>query len=202
MLRLFVDILFDFTLYYPLFMAYMWMIGGVYYYIHWERRQSNFDNPPELRSYPRVAIVVPCHNEANNIRDTVQALCELRYPDFEIILVNDGSTDGTREILDGLAAEHANVRVVHFPVNQGKAMALSMGVLVTPCEFVVTVDGDAVLDPHAVTWIMHHFVDSPRVGAVTGNPRIRTRSTLLGKIQIGSAMLKRQKNSEHVFWSG
>lgn len=179
------DSLLAFTLYYPLFMAYLWMIGGAYYYFHWERREPDYDSPPDLPAYPKVAIVVPCHNEAANIRDTVDSLLRQSYPDFEIILVNDGSTDDTRAILDELARTHEAVRVLHFAENQGKAMALRMGSMITPCEFVVTIDGDAILDPGAVTWIMHHLASGPRVAAVTGNPRIRTRSTLLGKIQVG-----------------
>jgi biofilm PGA synthesis N-glycosyltransferase PgaC len=192
----FINALLSFTLYYPLFMAYLWMIGGIYYYFHWERRQAPVDQPPVLPSYPRVAIVVPCHNEAHNIRDTVESLLKVNYPDYEIVLVNDGSTDETQDIIEGLATIHDNIRVVRFPRNQGKAMALSMGAMVTPCEYIVAIDGDALLDSHAVTWIMYHLLTGNRVGAVTGNPRIRTRSTLLGKIQVGEfssiiGMLKR-----------
>lgn len=152
------DRLLDFTLYYPLFMAYLWMIGGAYYYFHWERREPNYDTPPELPAYPKVAIIVPCHNEAANIRETVDSLLQQSYPDFEVILVNDGSTDNTQAILDDLARTHDSVRVLHFADNQGKAMALRMGAMITPCEFVVTIDGDAILDPGAVTWIMYHLV--------------------------------------------
>jgi biofilm PGA synthesis N-glycosyltransferase PgaC len=109
---------------------------------------------------------------------------QVDYPEFEVIAVNDGSTDGTGELLDSLAAGDPRLRVVHLAVNQGKAIALEMGTLVARHDFLVCIDGDAVLHPRAVRWMMRHF-SYPRVGAVTGNPRIRTRSTLLGKIQVG-----------------
>ena len=64
-------------------------------------------------------------------------------------------------------------------------MGLRAGTLAANNEFVVCLDGDAVLDPNATRWMMRHFVSGPRVGAVTGNPRVRNRTTLLGKIQVG-----------------
>jgi len=106
------------------------------------------------------------------------------YPEFEVIAVNDGSSDATAGILDSLAANHDRLRVVHLAANQGKAIALEMGSLVARHEFLVCIDGDAILHPRAVRWMMRHFAHA-RVGAVTGNPRIRTRSTLLGRIQVG-----------------
>ena len=47
------------------------------------------------------------------------------------------------------------------------------------------IDGDAILDPDSIPWLLKHFETGPRLGAVTGNPRIRTRSTLLGRLQVG-----------------
>ncbi|UGA40609.1 glycosyltransferase [Chromobacterium haemolyticum] len=52
-------------------------------------------------------------------------------------------------------------------------------------EYLLCIDGDALLDPYAGKWLMRHFLTSPRVGAVTGNPRIRNRTTLLGRLQVG-----------------
>lgn len=81
--------------------------------------------------------------------------------------------------MNRLAHQHERLRVVHLAKNQGKAMALQAGSLVTEAEFLLGIDGDALLDPHAATWMMQHFIANPKIAAVTGNPRIRTRSTLL-----------------------
>ncbi len=132
-----------------------------------------------------MSFIIPCHNEGEVVEETVLNLLQQKYPEFEIIAVNDGSSDGTGALLDRLSRRHARLRVVHLQSNQGKAMALRMGTLVARHEFLVCIDGDALLDPCATAWLMKHFVEGPRVGAVTGNPRIRTRSTLLGKIQVG-----------------
>ena len=181
-----------YSYYYPLFMAHLWMIGAVFYYFRYERppkshRQllhSAVESPPVLPAYPLVTIVVPCHNEGRDIEDTVEYLLASTYPNFDVLLVNDGSGDETRHILDRLAEQHQKVRVIHCARNQGKAVALTTASLMTPAQYLCCIDADALLDPQAVSWMMVHFLN-PRVGAVTGNPRIRNRSTLLGRVQVG-----------------
>jgi len=93
------------------------------------------------------------------------------------------------------------LRVIHFEANQGKAMALRMGALVARGEFLLCIDGDALLDVNATAYMVRLFVTSPRVGAVTGNPRIRTRSTLLGKVQVGefSSIIGLIKRAQRVY---
>lgn len=193
--------LFAFLLFYPLFMAYLWMIGAVYYYWRRERGRPDHTHEPVLPRYPGVSLVVPCHNEGDNVRETIAALLAQTYPHFEVIAVNDGSRDNTGLLLDDLAEKHPQLRVLHFARNQGKAMGLRMAALVSPHEFLVCIDGDALLDPHATSWIMSHFVQGARVGAVTGNPRIRTRSTLLGKLQVGefSAIIGMIKRAQRIY---
>jgi len=193
--------LFAFLLFYPLFMAYLWMIGAVYYYWRRERGRPDHTHEPILPRYPGVSLVVPCHNEGDNVHETIAALLAQTYPHFEVIAVNDGSRDNTGALLDELAEKHPQLRVLHFARNQGKAMGLRMAALVSPHEFLVCIDGDALLDPHATSWIMSHFVSGARVGAVTGNPRIRTRSTLLGKLQVGefSAIIGMIKRAQRIY---
>jgi biofilm PGA synthesis N-glycosyltransferase PgaC len=177
------DSLMDFTFYYPLFMAYVWMIGAINFFFRFERAVVGHELPPVPFLEP-LSVIIPMRNEALHARETVEYALALNYPDFEVIAVNDGSTDETGALLDALAERHERLRVVHLAANQGKAIALEMGVLVSRHEFVLCIDGDALLHPNAARWMMHHFAHA-RVAAVTGNPRIRTRSTLLGKIQVG-----------------
>lgn len=132
-----------------------------------------------------MTILIPCYNEEDNAEETIRACAAQVYPDFEIVAVNDGSRDRTAEVLDRLAAEIPALRVVHLAQNQGKAVALRTGAMVAKGEILVCIDGDAILHPHCVAWLVRRFGDSPRLGAVTGNPRIRNRSSLLGLLQTG-----------------
>jgi biofilm PGA synthesis N-glycosyltransferase PgaC len=198
----FISGLYQFLFYYPFFMAYLWMVGALYYFSHWETgSERRVDEVPPLPEYPPVSIIVPCYNEEKNIEETIQFLANQKYPAFEIVAVNDGSSDQTAQRLDALSDRYPLLRVIHLAKNQGKAMALCMGALMSKNEFLICIDGDALLDEHATTWIMSHFLKGPRVGAVTGNPRVRTRSTLLGKIQVGefSAIIGMIKRAQRIY---
>lgn len=183
--RLSSDLLFGFTFYYPLFMSYLWMCGGLYYYFHYERNDPPSDQPPTLKHYPPVSILVPCHNEASCLEETVAALLCVDYPEFEIIMIDDGSTDATPQMLDEYARQDPRIRVIHLAKNQGKAVGLNTAAVMARYDFFLCIDGDSIVDPRCLRWMMRQLVTNPRVGAVTGNPRIRTRSTLLGRIQVG-----------------
>lgn len=200
----FMESLFSFAFYYPLFMAYVWMIGAIYYRFHWEHAGGrSYSEPPELNSYPGVSVLLPCFNEGDLARETIERLFQQTYPNFEVIAVNDGSTDNTREVLDELSEEFENLRVVHLESNQGKAMAMNMAAMLSKHEYLVGIDGDAILEEHAVHWLVSHFINDggTRVGAVTGNPRVRNRSTLLGKIQVGefSSIIGLIKRAQRIY---
>ncbi|MBS0308087.1 MAG: poly-beta-1,6 N-acetyl-D-glucosamine synthase, partial [Proteobacteria bacterium] len=68
-------LLFDFVFYYPLFMAYVWMVGGLTYYFRYERRSWDIADPLSLlKAQPLVSVIVPCYNEEENVREVVDAL--------------------------------------------------------------------------------------------------------------------------------
>jgi biofilm PGA synthesis N-glycosyltransferase PgaC len=194
-------ILLEFAFFYPLVMSLIWMSGGIIYFWRWERNQPMRVSPPALVSYPMVTLIVPCHNEGEQVRETVAHLASQQYPNFEIIAINDGSTDDTGAQLDQLMDEYPKLRVIHMATNQGKAMGLRAAALASNADFLVCVDGDALLDDFATHWLMSHMLESPRVAAVTGNPRIRNRSTLLGKLQVGefSSIIGLIKRAQRVY---
>lgn len=189
-----------YAFYYPLFMAYLWMVGALHYYRHYERRDPPLHQPPAL-DYPPLTVVVPCFNEEDHVRETLRHALALDYPEFEVIAVNDGSRDRTGAILEQLAAQQPRLRVVHQARNQGKAVALNTALLLARHEYLLCIDGDALLDPHAGRWLMRHFQMGARVGAVTGNPRIRNRSTVLGRLQVGefSAIIGLIKRAQRTY---
>ena len=169
---------------YPFVMAWYWMAGGVIFYAVRERNIPPLDVTPPLRSWPPISILVPCYNEADVIDETLRVASRVDYPDFEIIAINDGSSDSTAAVLDSLARELDRLHVVHLVENRGKATALNAGYVLARNDILVCIDGDALLDPHALKWFAHAF-RMANVGGVAGNPRIRNRSSLLGRLQIG-----------------
>ncbi len=170
---------------YPFVMSMYWMSGGLLYWLIRERNEPLPSAPPRLAHYPPVSILVPCHNEEQQADETFAVLAALDYPDFEIIAINDGSTDATAARLEALSSRIACLRVVHLATNQGKSSALNVGALLARSEILVCIDGDALLDRHALTWFVRRFQSDPLLGGLTGNPRIRNRATLLGRLQVG-----------------
>ncbi|MGA9962082.1 MAG: poly-beta-1,6-N-acetyl-D-glucosamine synthase [Azonexus sp.] len=189
-----------YVFFYPVLMSAIWMIGGIVFYLRFERRPHRIVSQPPLRDeYPLIAVLVPCYNAEAHVEETVEAMMELEYPNFEVVAINDGSRDRTGELLNALAARFPKLRVVHQVENQGKAVGLNTAALLTKAEILVGIDGDARLDPYSLHWLVRHF-DQHEVAAVTGNPRVRNRSTLLGRIQVGEfssivGLIKRAQRS-------
>ena len=87
------EFLFGYVFYYPFFMAWVWMAGGFAHVLVFERNRHHQPDPLELLpSTPLVSVIVPCRNEAAQIEEVIEQLMRSRYPDFEVLAVNDGST--------------------------------------------------------------------------------------------------------------
>ena len=189
-----------YVFFYPVLMSVVWMVGGISFFFRFERRPHRIvSQPPARTDYPLIAVLVPCFNEEAHVEETIEALMALQYPHYEVIAINDGSKDRTGELLNALAEQFPKLRVIHQLQNQGKAVGLNTAALMTRAEILVGIDGDARLDPHSLHWLVRHF-DDPEVAAVTGNPRVRNRSTLLGRIQVGEfssivGLIKRAQRS-------
>jgi biofilm PGA synthesis N-glycosyltransferase PgaC len=169
---------------YPFIMAWYWMAGGALFYLTREVRMAPQNRPRPIEQWPPITILVPCYNEADNAEETLSTAAASDYPEFEIIAINDGSRDNTAAVLDELATRIPRLRVVHLAANQGKATALNVGALMAKHELLVCIDGDALLDPQALRWIARAFRRGD-VGGLAGNPRIRNRTSLLGRLQVG-----------------
>jgi poly-beta-1,6 N-acetyl-D-glucosamine synthase len=134
----------------------------------------------EWKSIPMVSIIVPAHNEEKVIEETIRTLLDTSYPNKEIIVVNDGSTDRTEEIVKPYALR-GEVILINRP-NAGKAVALNTGVHVANGEIIVAIDADGAVERDAITRLVAHFQD-PNVVAVAGNVKVGNRVNLLTKLQ-------------------
>ncbi|MEV4758900.1 bifunctional polysaccharide deacetylase/glycosyltransferase family 2 protein [Micromonospora sp. NPDC049559] len=126
-----------------------------------------------------VSVIVPAYNEAANIAATVRSLVTSDYPYVEVVVVDDGSSDGTAEIVERLGLP--GVRVIRQP-NAGKPAALNTGIRYARADLVVLVDGDTVFQPDTVYRLVQGFAD-PTVGAISGNTKVANRRRLLGRWQ-------------------
>jgi GT2 family glycosyltransferase len=119
----------------------------------------------EQQSWPKVSVVVCAYNEAGTIDECLTSLDGLTYPDFEIILINDGSRDATSVI----ARQHPAVKVIDID-NGGLSAARNIGLEQATGEIVAYTDGDVRVDPDWLTFLVQPFITSDVVGA--GGPNV------------------------------
>ncbi|MGE0115778.1 MAG: glycosyltransferase [Steroidobacteraceae bacterium] len=130
---------------------------------------------------PRVSIVVPAHNEERLIARTVETLLTSTDVILEIIVVDDGSTDGTAEAVRQRFAHEPRVRLLQ-QANAGKAEALNTGIRAAHEEVIIALDADTLFTEHTVSRLAAHFAD-PKIGAVAGNAKVGNRVNLLTRWQ-------------------
>lgn len=143
---------------------------------------------------PLVSIIVPAYNEANVITACVRSILETCYEQLEVILVDDGSTDATADLMAAAAAVDGRVTVMRQP-NAGKGAALNRGIAASSGAVVMCVDADGIFEKDTVERMLEGFVDD-RVGAVCGDDhpvnldRVQTR--LLAVIShVGTGLVRR-----------
>lgn len=120
---------------------------------------------------PRCCAIVAGLNEASSLGKTLQSLAG-SYPNLQIVVVDDGSTDGMAEVACEFAKVHENTTVVRKPTRGGKSSALNAALPFTDAEILVCVDSDSHLGEDAVWEIVQPFVD-PKVAAVSGTVLVR-----------------------------
>ncbi|MEV0634578.1 glycosyltransferase [Streptomyces sp. NPDC050619] len=126
-----------------------------------------------------VTVLVPAYNEEAGIESTVLSLLDSTHPELQIIVIDDGSTDRTAQIAEGIG--DPRVEVIRKP-NGGKAAALNTGLARTRHEIVVMVDADTVFERDAIHRLVQPLAH-PAVGAVSGNTKVGNRRGLLAKWQ-------------------
>lgn len=142
---------------------------------HERRRRSRAWSPPAL------AVIIPAYNEEKVICGTVRSLLASRQDGFDIIVVDDGSTDRTAAVVREAFAGNPRVRVL-TKENGGKAQALNAGLAQTTAEVIVFADADTIFEPDAIPELARHFAD-PRLGAVAGAVKVGNRVNWISRFQ-------------------
>lgn len=131
--------------------------------------------------HPLTSVIVPAYNEEKVIVSSVRSLLASTYDDIEVIVVDDGSTDGTYRTAVETFASDSRVRVFTKP-NSGKADTLNHGIARAHGEIIIGMDADTIFRPDAIAKLVRHFGD-PRVGAVAGNAKVGNRVNLITRWQ-------------------
>jgi glycosyltransferase involved in cell wall biosynthesis len=142
---------------------------------------------------PAASVIVGVYNRGREIVACVESLLASTFTDFEIVLVDDGSTDGSREVLERLRAAHPEhrIRVVGNDRNRGASAARNAGMDLAAGELLLFTDSDCLVEP---TWLAR-MVEALRRGdapAVSGTVRDEARSNLVERAYAGSADVVRK----------
>ena len=189
----------SFFAWYPLVSSGVLVLVSLLYYLRRERTAEKIQPAVDPAFTPPASVVIAAFNESEHIEATLDGILAIDYPDFEVIVIDDGSSDGTTArvlpyVRDG------RVRLVRKLGNEGKAMALNDGLRCAAGEIILIMDADAIPDPNILRFVAPHF-KHPRVGAVTGNPRVYNRDTLLSKLQAieFTAIISLQRRAQRVW---
>ncbi|MCW4019567.1 MAG: glycosyltransferase [Candidatus Bathyarchaeota archaeon] len=133
--------------------------------------------------YPKVSLILPAYNEEKIIANSIKHALNQNYNGpIEIIIIDDGSTDKTRKIVQEFSENFSNVTLLCQPCNMGKHEALNAGFRVATGEICVFQDTDSIIAPNLVSLMVPHFED-PKVGMVAGMIVIENEKNLLTKLQ-------------------
>lgn len=137
--------------------------------------------------YPFISIIVPVYNEGKVVAESIRSLLRLDYSNYEIIVVNDGSSDDTYDVAKSIVGfqegRYGKIKVslINKP-NGGKARALNAGISYSKAEIVLCMDGDSQLSEDSLRMAVRHFTD-PHIGAVAGNVKVMNRKKFLTDLQ-------------------
>ncbi|EQK41559.1 TPA: glycosyltransferase family 2 protein [Clostridioides difficile] len=153
-------------------------MGGYIFYF------KNFDKEiKEIDEYPMISILVPAHNEAKVIGRTVESLLLLNYPKskMELIVINDNSSDNSKEILENIKDRYNNynftiINTDSLTGGKGKSNALNIGYTISKGDFIAVYDADNTPDKNALRYLVQTIVMNDELGAVIGKFRTRNKN--------------------------
>lgn len=170
---------------YPIIGGFSWFIGVLCYKYLFKHKQIEWIDIPTEKE-PMITIMIPAHNEEICINDTINYLMtKINYSNYEVLVIDDGSTDRTLKILNCLMEKYDKLRVVRIEENKGKAHAFNAGVAFAKGDFILSNDADTVPEPDALWKYINYFKrpDSFNIAAVTANMDVKNRTTIFGKSQ-------------------
>lgn len=128
---------------------------------------------PDINYFPSVSIVVPVKNDEEIIYKTLKCCFDVKYPRdrLEVIVINDGSDDGTAGEIQRVKQDYPDLQIIDFPVNKGKREGMAAGAKVARGDILVFIDSDSIIRKESLFYLVNHFKD-PTVGAVCGHANV------------------------------
>jgi cellulose synthase/poly-beta-1,6-N-acetylglucosamine synthase-like glycosyltransferase len=130
---------------------------------------------------PRVTFLIPAYNEEASIADAIESMMKVTYRHIDFIILNDGSSDRTAQIVRSSIRGDRRFRFIDNRTNKGKAAVLNQGISLAKGELIACLDADSVVEPGIVQKVLPYFEDE-KTGAVTVSVEVRNPKSFLHKI--------------------
>lgn len=208
--------------------VYLLLIISALAYVRTQVRKSEAVKPTGLfksNYYKTISILVPAYNESNNIIESVESLFKLEYPDYEVIVINDGSRDDTLEQLISYfnlektevyykqSIEHAPIKAIYRSPDQpqltvidkengGKADSLNAGLNISENDLICSIDADSILEKDVLKKLLQTFIHHKNTVAAGGIVRVVNGCTIknreIDKIHVPDSFLGRLQSIEYI----
>lgn len=160
--------------------------GGVSYVLFWGQLRKVYGmraaTDGGARHFPRVSVIIAAYNEQDVIEKTLSALLKNAYPELEVIVVDDGSTDDTFSILCAQANHFKNVKIFRNKLNVGKCRSIEAGIEASSGQIICLIDADTVVCQEFVSEIIHPIVTG-EAEATCGNIKVGNKTNALTHFQ-------------------
>ena len=143
-------------------------------------REKRRQTPPDQEGLS-VSVLIPAYNEEPVIATSISRILASTHPKLDVIVIDDGSTDGTSEAVRGSFADEPRVKLITAR-NGGKARATNLGLQRATGDIVVVLDADTQFEPTTISRLVRWFAD-PKIGAVAGNAKVGNRINMLTRWQ-------------------
>ncbi len=165
---------------------YIFVFLAIFWLLVLLKNTSSLRTGQRIKSYPKVSVLIPAHNEESTIAKTIRSVLSLDWPKrlLEVIVINDGSKDRTEKI----ARSFKECRVISNKRNLGKAASLNRGLRIAKGEFIACIDADSMVKRDALKKMIGAFSD-PRVAVVTPALKVYRTKNLLEKVQHAEYLL-------------
>ena len=121
---------------------------------------------------PKVTVITVCRNGAGYLRECVESILNQTLPDWELLLINDGSTDDTGRVIDDLTRRDARVKPFHFPDSRGPYVRRNSALRQAEAEFIVIQDADGIMSPAKLERLYREIAKNDRMAMVGSYYRI------------------------------
>jgi len=170
-----------------LILAGAYQILRLYFYVWgtfvWRKRVNELPANPPDDQLPMITVLVPCFNEEKVIAQSLRSLMALDYPNFEIVVIDDGSSDHTFKIAKTFETNSKVPLLALTKKNSGKADSINTGLMVARGEYVLCVDADCIVEKSSLRKGIRHMLADPNVVAVAGTVRVENRKHFITAYQ-------------------